>query len=288
MTLATDDLLPWGLGYVVLDVEDLDQAVRWWTVFAMLEENGRTEDTVYLRGGTAHHWIVLRRTTGKPGIGRMAFELKEPGDLDRYRALLDAEGVPFTEHEGDFTGDAIRFQDPNGYEVELFTRMGDMGVPVTKPWIKPVTMLHAVVAVADLDKSYDFYHRMLGFRESDRVIGKTIFLRGSNNYHHSLVIGAGRGEPPLLDHIAFLYDNIDDLMRVRQNYLEEGQPIARDVLRHPTSGSMGFYGAAEPAPLMVEYCIDHARITDPDYRPRQLPVGRWTSNVWLPPVGLNS
>lgn len=282
------ELIPWGIGYVVLDVEDVEEAVRWWTRFAMLEENGRSDDgQVYLRGGTAHHWIVLQQASGSPGLARMSFELQRDKDLEAYRSRLDAEGVAFTEHEGELTGPAIRFRDPSGYEVELITRMGDMGVVPSKPWVNPEAFLHAVVAVADLEKSFDFYHRILGFKESDRVIGKTIFLRGANQYHHSLVIGAGRGEPPLLDHVALHFENIDDLMRVRQNFIEEDQSLSRDVLRHPTSGSMGFYAKALPAPTVVEFCTDHARITDPDHRPRALPPARWTSNVWLPPAGLN-
>jgi catechol 2,3-dioxygenase-like lactoylglutathione lyase family enzyme len=143
--------------------------------------------------------------------------------------------------------------------------------------------LHAGVAVSDLERSVDFYTRVLGLAESDRVIGKTVFLRGSIGWHHALVLGAGRGEPPYLDHVCVQMSNIDDLMRVRARFLEDGQPIDRDLLRHPTSGSMGFYGNAHPSPTTVEFCIDHATITDPNHRPRALTPGRWTSNVWLPP-----
>ncbi|ASR35520.1 hypothetical protein BAY61_11510 [Prauserella marina] len=280
-------LMPWRLGYVALDVDDLDAAVHWWTTFAMLEVSERADDTVYLRGGTDHHWIVLHRSD-EPGLRRMAFEVCEPGDLDRYRNRLAGEGVAVTGHDGDWTGEAIRFRDPSGYEVELFTGMANMGIVPTKPWINPQAMLHAVVAVSDLDVSFDFYHRVLGFLESDRVMGKTIFLRAANQYHHSLVIGAGRGTPPLLDHIAFHFEHIDDLMRVRQNFIEENEPFSRDLLRHPTSGSMGFYGRSVPEPTVVEFCIDHGKITDPDHRPRAMAPARWASNVWLPPVGLNA
>jgi catechol 2,3-dioxygenase-like lactoylglutathione lyase family enzyme len=137
--------------------------------------------------------------------------------------------------------------------------------------------------VSNLDRAADFYKRVLGFAESDRVLGKTVFLRGSIGWHHALVLGAGRGAPPMLDHVCLQMDNLDDLMRIRALLLEDGQPLDRDLLRHPTSGSMGFYAKADPAPTTVEFCIDHARITDPDHRPRGLTPGRWTSNVWLPP-----
>jgi catechol 2,3-dioxygenase-like lactoylglutathione lyase family enzyme len=274
-------LIPWRLGYVALDVADLDEAVDFWTRFGGLVVSERSGDAVHLRGGTDHHWIVLHPATGRPGLRRMAFELGAYADLQRYAERLEEEKIDFTRHDGEWSGPAIRFHDPSGYEIELVTGLGH--VPnVQAGWFTPKELLHAVVAVTDLEESYDFYTRVLGFRESDRVIGRTVFLRGGIGYHHALVLGGGRGEPHL-DHVCFLMPDLDDLMRARAFHLENGGELDRDLLRHPTSGSMGFYAKAVPAPATLEYCVDHARITDPDYRPRALTAGRWTSNVWLPP-----
>lgn len=285
---SNDELIPWRVGYVALDVADLEEATKAWTTLAMLEVSERSDDVVHLRGGTDHHWVVLHKSAGTPGIRKLAFEVQKRPDLDAYRHRLKTEGIDVTDHAGEWTGDAIRFQDPNGYEIELFDAMGNTGIAPTKPWINPTNLLHAVVAVFDLEKSFDFYSRVLGLLESDRVLGKTVFLRAANQFHHSLVLGAGRGEPPLLDHVALLMDSIDDLMRVRQNFLERKVPFSRDLLRHPTSGSMGFYANGLPGPSTVEFCIDHGKITDPNHRPRSMAPGRWTSNVWLPPVDLDA
>ncbi|ALL79252.1 hypothetical protein AD006_28375 (plasmid) [Pseudonocardia sp. EC080610-09] len=284
---AQRHLVPWRLGYVALDVADLSAAARWWTRFGQLEIADQTDDTIYLRGGTDHHWLILHRATGTPGVRRMAFEVHTRSDLETYRDRLKNEGVEIAEHPGDRTGDAIRFADPDGYEIELFADMGNVGVEPTAPWINPTELLHAVVAVSDLDASVDFYGRVLGLLESDRVLGRTVFLRAGNGFHHALVLGFGRGAPPLLDHVALHLNDVDDLMRVRQNLIEntDGEPFDRDMLRHPTSGSMGFYAAGPgEVPLSVEFCIDHGKITDPDHRPRAMAPGRWTSNVWRPPV----
>ncbi|HEY1701321.1 MAG TPA: VOC family protein [Trebonia sp.] len=283
--MPDSDLIPHRLGYVTIGVEDLGAAEAWWTRYAQLEVSERAEGRVHLRGGTDHHWIVLEQTAERTGVRQLAFEVTEPDDLERYEKLLAAEGVATERSEGEWTGPAIRFCDPNGYAIELFAGMGNVPVTPTVPWVPPRELLHAVVSVADLDKSYDFWHRIMGLRESDRVIGKTIFLRCGINWHHALVIGAGRGNPPFLDHVCFQMNDIDDLMRVRARFIEDKLEFDRDLLRHPTSGSMGFYTKAIPSPTTVEFCIGHARITDPDYRPRALTPGRWTSNVWLPPAG---
>ena len=283
-----EHLIPWRMGYVALDVEDLDGATKAWTTLGMLEVSERSEDAVYLRGGTDHHWIVLHKAEHKAGLRRLAFEVRKREDLDTYRARLESEGFAVTEHPGEWTGDAIRFTDPSGYEVELFDAMGNVGINPTRPWINPSELLHAVIGVADLEKSFDFYGRVLGLLESDRVIDRTIFLRAGNQFHHALVLGAGRAEPPFLDHVALHFNDVDDLMRVRQNFIEQDAPLDRDLLRHPTSGSMGFYGKGLPGPATVEFCIDHGKITDPAHRPRSMAPGRWTSNVWRPPVDLDA
>jgi 2,3-dihydroxy-p-cumate/2,3-dihydroxybenzoate 3,4-dioxygenase len=280
--MSDQALLPWRLGYVSLGVADLDAAVGYWTKFGGLSVSERTDEEVYLRGGVDHHWLVLSRAEN-PGIRRLAFEVATPEDLGRFGDKLTAAGITVTQHDGAWSGDALRCKDPDGYEVELFTGMGNVPVPpAPRGWFAPKELLHAVVAVGDLEASYEFYAGLLGFRESDRVIDRTVFLRAGIGYHHALVIGTGRGEPHL-DHVCFLMPDFDDLMRARAFFIEEGQPFDRDILRHPTSGSMGFYAKAVPEPTTLEMCVDHAIITDPDHRPRSLTVSRWTSNVWLPP-----
>jgi 2,3-dihydroxy-p-cumate/2,3-dihydroxybenzoate 3,4-dioxygenase len=283
--MTDSPLIPYRLGYVVIGVEDLEAAAGWWARYAQLEVSERDGGRIHLRGGTDHHWIVLEQAPGATGVRRLAFEVAEPGDLGRYEKRLAEEGVRAEQVAGEWTGPAIRFSDPNGYEVELFTGMGNVPVTPTVPWVPPRDLLHAVVGVADLDASFDFWHRVMGLRESDRVLGKTVFLRCGIGWHHALVLGAGRGKPPFLDHVCFQMGGIDELMKVRARFLEDKQELDRDLLRHPTSGSMGFYAKAVPAPTTVEFCIEHAKITDPAYRPRALTPGRWTSNVWLPPAG---
>lgn len=283
--MTDSDLIPYRLGYVVIGVEDVGAATDWWTRYAHLEVSEREEGRVHLRGGTDHHWIVLEKADGRTGVRRLAFEVGEPDDVGRFATKLKAEGISTEQIAAQWTGPGIRLNDPDGYEIELFTGMGNVPVPPTVPWVPPRELLHAVVGVSDLERSFDFWHRVMGLRESDRVLGKTIFLRGGIGWHHALVIGAGRGKPPHLDHVCFQMRDIDELMKVRARFLEDKQEIDRDLLRHPTSGSMGFYAKGIPSPTTVEFCIDHARITDPDYRPRTLTPGRWTSNVWLPPTG---
>jgi catechol 2,3-dioxygenase-like lactoylglutathione lyase family enzyme len=283
--MTDSDLIPYRLGYVVIGVEDVGAATDWWTRYAHLEVSEREEGRVHLRGGTDHHWIVLEKAEGRTGVRRLAFEVGESDDLQRFAKKLKTEGISTERIMAHWTGPGILLHDPDGYEIELFTGMGNVPVPPTVPWVPPRELLHAVVGVSDLEKSFDFWHRVMGLRESDRVLGKTIFLRCGIGWHHALVLGGGRGKPPHLDHVCFQMRDIDELMKVRARFLEDKQEIDRDLLRHPTSGSMGFYAKAIPSPTTVEFCIEHARITDPDYRPRALTPGRWTSNVWLPPTG---
>jgi catechol 2,3-dioxygenase-like lactoylglutathione lyase family enzyme len=272
------------MAYVELDVADVDAATQFWTNAGGLEVNEVVDGVVYLRGGRSHHWIALHPTEGTPGLRTLGYEVERDEDLDEFEQRLASAGVT-TERVVDraWQGETLSFVDPSGHRVELVASWGYVPVPPVRGWFAPTELLHAVVVVDDLEASYEFFTGVLGFRESDRVIGRTIFLRSGNAWHHSLVIVGSRGNPHL-DHICFLMDDIDDLMRARASLLQQGVEMGKDLLRHPTSGSMSFYATAVPAPTTLEMCIEHAKVDDSNHRPRALVPSPWANNVWLPPT----
>ena len=64
------------LGYVTLNVADLQPAIELFRTCGQLQLNGESEGRAFLGSGGAHHWVELRQDSGRPpGILRMAFEL---------------------------------------------------------------------------------------------------------------------------------------------------------------------------------------------------------------------
>ena len=91
---------------------------------------------------------------------------------------------------------------------------------------------HVVLMVQDLEKSVDFYTRVLGFRVSDvypatMVPGRMVFMRCANDHHGVALVGGakGPGNSEELNHMAFEVSTLDEVFRARAHLEAEGVKI---------------------------------------------------------------
>ena len=91
---------------------------------------------------------------------------------------------------------------------------------------------HVVLIVQDLEKSVDFYTRILGFRVSDvypatMVPGRMVFMRCANDHHGVALVGGakGPGNSNELNHMAFEVAALDEVFRARDHLEAEGVKI---------------------------------------------------------------
>lgn len=91
---------------------------------------------------------------------------------------------------------------------------------------------HVVLMVQDLEKSVDFYTRVLGFRVSDvypatMVPGRMVFMRCANDHHGVALVGGskGPGNSEELNHMAFEVSTLDEVFRARDHLAAEGVKI---------------------------------------------------------------
>jgi catechol 2,3-dioxygenase len=90
---------------------------------------------------------------------------------------------------------------------------------------------HAVIFVADLERSRRFYTEVLGFKVSDvypgsMMPGGMIFLR-CNGDHHCLALVGGKDEAndKSLHHLAFELATLDEVFRARDHLTASGAKI---------------------------------------------------------------
>ncbi|PPR11255.1 MAG: Biphenyl-2,3-diol 1,2-dioxygenase [Alphaproteobacteria bacterium MarineAlpha11_Bin1] len=83
---------------------------------------------------------------------------------------------------------------------------------------------HVVLMVQDLEKSVEFYAKVLGFRVSDvypasMVPGRMVFMRCSNDHHGVALVGGAlkAGNSYELNHMAFEVSTIDEVFRARDH-----------------------------------------------------------------------
>ncbi len=272
------------LGYIAMDVADLDSSVRFYQDVAHLNVSERRDKLVFLTGGREHHWLILRQSNHSR-FQRVAFEMNSEAELDAMAERLEQAGTKVTAGDdlaNERVARYVRFTDPDGLMVELFTGMVELpGEPLYVHNIRLEKMLHAVFRVTDISRSYKFYHDLLGFKASDWVEHHAVFLRCADLYHHSLALFGGAREAAF-DHLCILVPTLDDLMRARANVIALGVPLRNDLLRHGPSGSIAFYLQDEPNRMTTEFCIEHGRILDHAHRPRILPAIPETLDVWTP------
>jgi catechol 2,3-dioxygenase len=91
---------------------------------------------------------------------------------------------------------------------------------------------HVVIRVADLQRSVDFYTRVVGLRVSDvypedMMPGGMVFLRCSPDHHGIALVGGmpGPSERRELHHFAFEVATPDEVFRARRHLREHGVPI---------------------------------------------------------------
>ena len=272
------------LGYVVMAVPDVQESAKFYTRVGHLSLHDSSAGSAFLGGGYEHHWLRLEEDPKRRGLVRVGFELSGQESLGAVANRLDERGIPYAEF-GDLDGDAIdrgiRFTDPDGVQVDVYTDMLSRGVKPTQDTVRMNAMLHAVWFSTDPVAAHDFYSSMLGFRASDWIKRNAVFMRARNNVHHSM--GIFRSSPAraaTMDHFCILVESIDDVMRARNVALRSGATLQKDVLRHAASGSISVYIADPVAGLSFEFCTEHDFVA-PDHRPRLLESTPITRDVWL-------
>jgi len=126
------------IGHVVLNVSDLDAAVRFYTEMLGLLVSDRYPDSmvpggmVFLRCNTDHHGVAL--VGGAPKLERsslnhFAFEVGTPDEVFRARAWLRGHGVPIVFEGRRRAGCqlAVEFRDPDGNNLEIYWGLDQVG-----------------------------------------------------------------------------------------------------------------------------------------------------------------
>jgi catechol 2,3-dioxygenase len=147
------------IGHVVLNVTDLETAVRFYTAVLGLKVSDRYPDTmvpggmVFLRVGTDHHGVALvgRARRGDPGsLNHFAFEVGSLDEVFRARAWLRERGVTI-HFEGRRRAGcqiAVEFTDPDGNNLEIYWNIDQVGttgdVRPPEEWRQALTLEDAV------------------------------------------------------------------------------------------------------------------------------------------------
>ncbi|ATE66163.1 VOC family protein [Rhizorhabdus dicambivorans] len=245
-----------GLGYIAMNVSDLDRSAAFYEKLWGLQPNGRSRDgSLFFRCGPDHHDLML--CSGEPGLKRIAWQMESGRDLnllaERLRGLGHAVVPVDSAEAADLRLDrAMRFSDPyTGATHEYFVTM-ERAAEDWSPTLASIQRIgHVVLSTPRYEEALAFYRDVLNFRTSDVIDGRVSFLRCfPNPLHHS--IGLGNSSRRALHHVNFMVEEIDDIGRAIWRFNKNDVPIVRGPGRHPPSGSVFLY-VLDPDGITVEY-----------------------------------
>lgn len=145
------------LGHFVYEVTDMERSVRFWTDLMGFEETDRNEiGMVFFRCGADHHAIGLKPSTAprRPKTGEalrmehLALEVDNIDVLFKARDYLQENNIPtvFEGRKGAGGNAALHFNDPDGYEFELYCGMDQIG---DSGRLRPAEQFHRVKTLED-------------------------------------------------------------------------------------------------------------------------------------------
>lgn len=254
---------------VGLAVPDFDAASGFLNDHWRLDQAGDDGDVRYFSaaGATEPYSLRLRRNEDRR-IDYVSFGVDTAGEVERLAERLAASGVSLLSQPGKLDrpggGYGFRFFDPNGHVVELSADVtGKEAREIAERDSTPVKISHVVLNAPDIEATAAFYVRHLGFRISDRLADRMIFLR-CNRDHHALALHSSHRSS--LNHVSWELRGIDEFLRGVGRLVRGGQNMVWGPGRHgPGDNTFAYF--TEPNGYVMEITTALAQVDEATWEP---------------------
>tara|TARA_R110001606_G_scaffold232277_1_gene379779 strand:- start:3378 stop:4298 length:921 start_codon:yes stop_codon:yes gene_type:complete len=273
------------LGYVGLNVSDLDASVNFYETLVGLKMDQRPQsDMAFLRCSDRHHDVVLYKSD-TPGVKRVGWQMESEAALDAIEAHLTSiriacQPVTVSERNELGIGRAFRATEPTtGATFEFYHEMEAAPESFQPTHTKIARLGHIVLSSADRSATESFLMNEMNFRVSDRIHGIVTFMRCfPNPFHHSL--GVGSAGKPGLNHVNFMVTEMGDIGKANNRMKKADVPIVYGIGKHPPSESVFLY-FLDPDGMTIEYSYGMEEFPEIDPRmPREMPASLESIDYW--------
>ena len=262
-----------------------------------LRSAGGDRQVRYFRGASAGHHILSLHPAQRRGLHHLAFSVDGREAVDAAAAEFEREGIVLVAHPADLDepggGYGLRFLDPENRCIELLAGAAEppnggsghsagvaehpSGVAEHPSGVAehsstaaehpnggsgghngPRQLCHVGLNTTRFDQVVAFYTGMLGFRVSDWIEDRMVFLRCGRSHH---VIVFSRADHASVNHIAYLMANLDDVMKGVSNLRVRGHEPAWGPGRHGPGNNIFCY-YKDPVGYVNELSSDLAYIED--------------------------
>lgn len=212
-----------------------------------------SEGTAYISNGFEHHQIIIRHGEHAfmDGIG---WQMSRDMSLLEAQAILKLEGIEsqfITDHQHGIPQQLV-FSDPDGNDTYLYQEMDYCSSGFGERGIVPNKLGHLSISVKDAEKQVDFYHRVLGFHKTDRILDLANFLTCNEDHHTINII---QGKKSYMHHIAFQLRNPAHQYDSSDILIKHDIPTIWGPSRHTAGHNIASYHL-DPDKHVVELYID--------------------------------
>lgn len=271
------------LRYIGLGVVDAEREVSFLRDDWQLEPVGEDRGGAILLGApeSSDPFVVRVRPAAHDRVDVFAFGLDDDDAVDEaFRALVAADAAVVGEpgllgHAGGGYGFACF--DPDGHLLEL-----SAGSPTVEP--RPVApgsgqprqLSHYVIDSTAPEALAAWYCKTLGFRITDRLEDKLVFLTTTDRHHQ---IGIATSGECGLNHIAFDCGEVDDFMRATGRLLRRGHRLLWGPGRHgPGDNTFAYF--RDPAGFIQEFTTGLESVADTAWQVRTWASAPEQSDLW--------
>ena len=266
------------VGHIGLYTPDLGRAVDWYTTMLGLEVTDRTPDTVYLSCDANHHGLILYQGSAR-GVHHFGFGVRDDAALEQVARQLQSAGVGYREVHERGERAAIQFEDAAGFPVRVYYGM-ERRYPETRfPVWAPRKFGHITAKVRDVKAQVEFYEKVLGFRVSDWMADKFVWMRCSPDHHGVAWIQAGESA---LHHLAWEVQDWSALRVLGDHLLNHGVRILYGPGRHGPGFNLFMYVRNADGVINELFCDILQIWDDESYVPKVWEDRPETINQWGP------
>lgn len=247
------------LGYAVLGVPDISAELDYFQNIIGLSPIAHSSDRAVLATSQGVETIVLEKAD-RGDLLALGLETGSDDALDDAVAQLGRHDVSASVREGRTPGveQLVRFTDPGGLEVDLFSRSAFADTRPSGRGVDPIKLGHVARFDPEPQKLQQFYRDVLGFRLSDWRDQRAFFLRCSPDHH---TVNFFKADTATLGHIAFEVKDWADLARCSDFVTQRGYHLDWGPSRHHIGHNLACYHR-DPANIRIELYAEMDQMKD--------------------------
>ena len=271
------------IGHIAFRASDVDTSATFLSEILGLRRTSESEREVMLSSNEKHHEVQYIAGPA-PGVDHLGLEVEDDSDLEVLRDRLIAAGTQILSEHPQEPGieQAIRAVGPLGLVFELYTRMKREPLSI-EHYMPPLSrrLGHVSFAGPECDEMQQFLVGVLGFRVTDTLASRVVWLRCDHEHHGVALVKAGTA--PTMHHYAFQLENWGALQRYCDNLAFLGKRLVWGPGRHGPGRNLYTY-LPDPDNVIVEGYADLLEVWD---EANYVPIdwsGRGDSalNLWGP------